>query len=385
MILLRFVGRLVLILCVLAALLAVGLKLHYGGGDAFPARDSGAPRLPETALETVADLDLPPGNIAVAANGRVFATLHPEARPAWKVVEIVDGRPRAFPSEAWQTDLFGEPRHFRDVLGIRIDRRNRLWVLDNGLHGLHPARVLAFDVATGALVHHHQFSRMVAGIGSHLNDFQVSPDGRYLYIADASFFRKTPALIVYDTAAERARRLLENHPAVAPDRFVPVVQGRRMEAFGLVAIRPGVDSIALDYTGDWLYFAPITDLQLHRVATRHLLDPRLPAAELAGKVEVWAEKTMSDGLTMDTAGNIYVSDLEHSSIVVMRPDKTLETLVQSERLRWPDGFSFGPDGWLYVTCSSLHHVIGRPPSSIRRNAPYQIFRIKPGADGVPGH
>ena len=55
------------------------------------------------------------------------------------------------------------------------------------------------------------------------------------------------------------------------------------------------------------------------------------------------------------------------------------------RLRWPDGFSFGPDGWLYVTCSSLHEVIGRSGAHVRSRAPYQIFRFRPGKEGIPGH
>ena len=70
---------------------------------------------------------------------------------------------------------------------------------------------------------------------------------------------------------------------------------------------------------------------------------------------------------------------------LLRPDGRLQTLVQSERLRWPDGFSFGPDGWLYVSCSSLQHVIGRPPSTIAAHAPYHVFRLRPGATAAAGH
>jgi len=63
----------------------------------------------------------------------------------------------------------------------------------------------------------------------------------------------------------------------------------------------------------------------------------------------------------------------------------LRTLVRDERLRWPDGLSFGPDGWLYVTCSALDEVILRSAEEIHASAPYQIFRFRPGANGVPGH
>lgn len=380
----RLLLRSLLLILLLLGLVAGGLHLRYGGGGDFPNRLPGPPRLPESALEVVADLPSPPGNIAVAADGRVFATLHPEARPEWKVVEIVAGQAQPWPSVEFQRKGT-EPRFFRDVLSLRIDRQNRLWTLDNGQHGLHPGRLLAFDLASGAVVHEFQFPRALAGLGSHLNDFQVSPDGRWVYIAEASFFGKTPALIVYDSESGSARRLLDHHPAVTADDYTPVVQGRRMLAYGLVAIRPGVDSIVLDHAGEWLYFAPVTSLNLYRIRSTDLRDMQLDAATLAGRVEVYAPKTMSDGLTMDTAGTIYVSDLEHSAIVALRADRSMETVLQSDRLRWPDGFSFGPDGWLYVACSSLHQVLGLPPSSVVAHAPYQIFRFKPGADGVAGH
>ena len=60
-------------------------------------------------------------------------------------------------------------------------------------------------------------------------------------------------------------------------------------------------------------------------------------------------------------------------------------MVKDPSLRWPDGFSFGPDGWLYVTCSALHDVLFVSEQHMRKHAPFQIFRFKPGPLGVPGH
>jgi sugar lactone lactonase YvrE len=158
-----------------------------------------------------------------------------------------------------------------------------------------------------------------------------------------------------------------------------------MVLFGIFAIRPGVDSIALDRKGEWLYYAPVTNEHMYRIRTRLLDDARLSAEELASGVETFALKTMSDGITTDLLGNVYLTDLEHSAIVTLGPDKRLRTLLKHPLLRWPDGLGFGPDGWLYIACSSLHHVIMRSAGHIRENAPYQIFRFKPGPAGIPGH
>ena len=375
--------RALIALIVLVVLLAAAVKLRYGGGDDFPNRlPTAAAKYPDSALEVVADLPTPPGNIAVSRDGRVFISVHPEAHPDLKVVELVKGQMQPFPSAAYQD---GRDEHaFNNVLGIRLDAQNRLWTLDNGTHGLKPPRLLAFDIVSGELVHDYTFDKAVAGLGSHLNDLQISPDGRTIYIADASFFAKTPALVIYDTQQRSARRLLQNDASVTAEHYTAVVQRRRMEVLGLLAIRPGVDSIALDATGEWLYYAPITNLNLSRIRTRDLQDEKLSAAELAQRVETYAPKTMADGITMDVAGNVYLSDLEHSAIIRLRTDKTMETLVQTPRLRWPDGFSFGADGWLYITCSSLQHVIGKPPSSVTEHAPYQVFRIKLDTEGVIG-
>ena len=380
----RLLGRLFGLVGLIFGILIVTLYVRYGGGEDFPDRTS-TPQLRANVLERVADLPSPPGNIAVSANGRVFVSLHPEARPQYRIVELVKGQMQPWPNEAFQTGD-GESRHFRSVLSLRIDRQGRLWTLDAAHHGMDDGRLLAFDLKSGQVVHEYVFPKAVAGLGSHLNDFQVSPDGKFVYIAEASFFGKKPALIVYDVAKGQGRRLLEHHPSVTAEKFTPVVQGRRMVAVGLVSIRPGVDSIALDHAGDWLYFAPVTNLSMYRVRTADLRNEALSAAELAGKVETYAEKTMSDGITIDSDGTLYLSDPEHSAVVLLRQDKSLQTLLKDTQLRWPDGFSWGPDGYLYVTCSALHQIIGMPPWTFDDHAPYQVWRFRPGlGKGIPGH
>ncbi len=124
---------------------------------------------------------------------------------------------------------------------------------------------------------------------------------------------------------------------------------------------------------------------MFRIATAALDDASLAPAALAAKVEDYGPKTISDGLSSDDAGNIYITDPEHSAVLTLGPGDTLRTLVKDAKLRWPDGLSFGPDGWLYVTCSSLQHVLFVPPGHQAAHAPYHVFRFKPGQTAPPGH
>ena len=90
-------------------------------------------------------------------------------------------------------------------------------------------------------------------------------------------------------------------------------------------------------------------------------------------------------LSGETAGRLYLSDPEHSRIVQMQPDGSLLTLIQGDALRWPDGFSFGPDGDLYIACSALHQVLGRLPWQIHAAGPFPLYRLPLGVPATPGH
>ena len=53
-----------------------------------------------------------------------------------------------------------------------------------------------------------------------------------------------------------------------------------------------------------------------------------------------------------------------------------------ERLVWPDGFSFGPDGWVYVTDSQVNRILFKSKAEIARTGPHVIYRFKALAPGT---
>jgi sugar lactone lactonase YvrE len=359
---------------------AITLRVRYGGGE--PYEDISTPPLLNTSeLEVVLSYPEPIGNVAVSPEGRIFFTVHPESRPQGnRLLEWRDGAAVPYP------DGTGQPRLFNTVLGLAIDRHDRLWTISNGNHGFDTARLLAFDLNNGDLVHSHEFANDIAPAGSFLQDLQVSPDGLTVYIADASLWRQRPAIVVYDVGTRASRRVLEMHESVSAEPLLIRTSQKDMAFLGgLVTLRAGVDGIALDTDGEWLYIAAMNNGYLFRVRTEFLNDATLPERQLSSMVERFSAKPLSDGLSADLAGNIYVTDIEHNSVFVVKPDRTGNTLIQSTTVRWPDALSFGPDGWLYLADSAIPDQVLQSQEHIRQQGPYQIFRFRPGFDGVPGH
>ncbi len=370
-------NNIMLFLLILTVILAAIARIRYGGGKPY-ANLTAAALLSSDMLEVVLDYPEPIGNVAVSDAGRLFFTVHPESRPKGnKLLEYVNGAAVPYPTIQQQIELFDT------VLGVAIDQHDRLWTIDHGNHGMRRARLLAFDLNTGEVIHDHRLPPDIAPIGSFLQDLQVSADGRTLVIADASFWRKSPAIIVYDIESATARRVLESHPTVSAEDYVISSGDREMSFFGgLVSLRGGIDGIALG--PEWLYFAALSGSELYRVRLRDLRDENLPESQLAKRVESYSVKPLSDGLSIDIEGNVYVTDVEHRAIFIVGADRDPQTLLQSSDIRWPDALSFGPGGWLYVADSALSDVVLQPQDHIRSQSPYKIFRFQPGTEGIPG-
>jgi sugar lactone lactonase YvrE len=369
--------RLLLFVLLITLSATTVLWFRYGGGSPYPDLST-TPKLAASSLEEVFSYSEPVGNVAVNRDGRIFFTVHPESRPVGnKLLEYVSGAAVPFPSGAAQSKLFDT------VLGVAIDRFNRLWTVDHGNHGMRTARIVAIDLDTREILLDRSLDSSIAPAGSFLQDLQVSADGRTVIIADASFWRKSPAIIVYDVPTDDARRVLESHVSVAAEKYVIRSQNREMEFLGgAVALRGGIDGIALG--PEWLYYGALSGSGLYRVRLKDLRDESLAANELASRVGRFSDKPLSDGLSTDLAGNIYITDIEHGAVFVVGPEQNLTTLIQSTSLRWPDALSFGPDGYLYLADSALPDLILQSREHIKAAGPYRIFRFQPGFDGVPG-
>jgi sugar lactone lactonase YvrE len=369
--------NILLFFVIIAIVVTIVLWARHGGGDPYPDLST-APVLSGEQLEVVLSYPEPIGNVAVSRNGRIFFTVHPESRPKGnRLLEYIEGAAVPFPDLTTQLELFDAP------LGVVIDQFDQLWTIDHGNHGLRVPRLLAFDLRDGSIVHDRRFDASVAPAGSFLQDLQVSADGQTIVISDTSFWRKSPALIVYDVESGNARRVFEGHHSVSAEPFVITSEGRQMSFMGgMLSFRGGVDGVALG--PEWLYFGALNGSGLYRIRLSDLRDMSLPDAQLRNRVERYSDKPLSAGFSVDRAGNVYVTDVEHNAIFVVGSDRVAKTLIGAGALRWPEALSFGPNGWLYVADSALSEVVFRSKDHIEANGPYRIFRFRPGTDGVPG-
>lgn len=369
----QFLVRLVIALVVIVVVAVLGLRLWFGDGGSYKDLTT-QPAIGEPGLETVLEHGSPIGAVAVSAAGRIFFATHPDI-PADgpRVFEWRDGEAQPFPAAATQANLLDTPA------GLVVDRFERLWIVDPARHGLGRPRIVAIDLGTGLVTHEHVFPREVAPRGSFLHDLEVDPAGRMVFIADTSVWRRTPAVVVYDSLTRESRRRLEGHTSVRAQDWVPATKVRELRYLaGLVPYKPGLHGLALDPTGRWLYLAAMANDTLYRVEAAVLADPAVGDGELAAAVEPAGVKPLSDGLVADLAGNVFVTDVEHGAVLRLDPAGQLQTLVRSPRIRWADSLSFGPGGWLYLSDSALAETLLQTPGTVDDRAPYRVLRFRPG-------
>jgi sugar lactone lactonase YvrE len=116
-----------------------------------------------------------------------------------------------------------------------------------------------------------------------------------------------------------------------------------------------------------------------------LLDESLSDPELEAKVERYGDKPISDGSTVDTGGNVYITAMTENALGVTKPDGSYEVLFQSDdELPWPDGFSIGADGYVYATINELHRSPVLNNGEDASKGIYKIVRFKSLADAVSG-
>lgn len=348
------------------------------------------------ALEQVCAFYGPmPTGVAVTERGRIFVCFPQWGdRPRCAVAELRGGNLLPYPAIPKKPGRQDPAHRWISVQSVVADWNGSLWVLDTAAPHFRPplpggAKLVRLDLATGRATEIYTFPPEVVLPTTYLNDvrFDFRAGGGYAYLTDSSE-RGPGALIVLDLASGRSFRRLDGHWSTNPQPgFIPKAEGRvLMNRAADGAVSPwtvAADGIALSPDGATLYYCPLSGRRLYAVPTAPLRDPRIPEEALERLVRTVVEKGASDGLACDAGGNVYAGDYESGSIRVVSPAGGLGTVAHDPRLLWPDTFSIGPDGCLYVICNQLHRQPGFHYGRDLRRKPYSLFRLNIGALPAP--
>jgi hypothetical protein len=350
-----------------AGLVALGL---------LAAADAGA-----AELEVVAELERAPGNVTVTPDGRIILSLHQFYDPELRVVELLDdGSLTPFPTADWAGPRGDDGVGLTAVLGLRSDRDGVVWLLDNGAAGAAPPRLVGWNTRADTLHAVVDIPAAASLTGSFHNDLALDRERPLAYIADLA---GGIAIVNLETGA--SRRVLDGHASTAAEDVDFVVRGEVLTMPDGEPLRVAVNPITIGPDNAWVYYGAMNGTAVWRVPTAALADPDLPAAELAAQVERYGDKPPSDGITIDAAGNVYVTDGGGNAIGVTRPDGSYGVHVVDARLEWPDGLAAGPDGFVYGTVNRLNDTPflnageSEPPAG-----PYYVVRFRPLGEAVVG-
>ena len=215
------------------------------------------------------------------------------------------------------------------------------------------------------------FDDHVAPPGSYLNDVRFSPDGRFAYMTDSGV---KGSLVVANLQDGTSWRVLDGDKSTQPDPEVVVhVDGHELRRPDGRQPQFAADGIALSADGKTLYWQALTGKTLYSIDTSVLQSK--DAQDAASHVKTVATTHVADGLWMDAANRLYVSNPEHDSVLSGPADGPYKALVSDKQLRWPDTFTQGPDGLLYITSSHIQDSPWFKPDA--KTTPSEIWEINP--------
>jgi sugar lactone lactonase YvrE len=365
------------------ALLATACSPDHPTNQQSAAKSSETTATTTPALEPVfADSTYQLTGVAATASGRVFVNY-----PYWlekhrySVVEVgPDGKARPYPDDAWNSFKKGDDgtNKFVCVQAVVADDNGSLWVVDPAGIGLSKVyqksnKVVQIDLKTNKVKRIYRFPEAVAGANSYLNDIRVDNQHGFAYLTSSS----QGGIVVLNLATGAARMVLQSHYSTQSDTTYHFQMNGQELANAQGPAKINSDGIALTPDKAWLYYKPLTDNKLYRVSTEVLRDFKASEQQVEQRVEDLGKFITTDGMEFDAAGNLYLGDLEKSSIVKVSPTKQVTTLITDPaKLSWPDSYSVSPDGYLYISCSQIQNMPWFNKGQSLTKLPYQVFRLK---------
>ncbi len=335
--------------------------------------DNGLPVLKEVVRDNIQFT-----GVAVSKEGRLFLSY-----PLWideinnSVVEVLKDQKKAFyPNIRLNTPVGSPMDRFVCVQSIYVDNNNYLWILDPAsphIEGVveEGAKLFKVDLKENMVIGKYIFTEPIISKISYLNDIRVDVENNIAYISDSG----NGGIVVLDLTSGEQRKVLADHYSTkAEPDCVPKINGVDFRDINDKVPQIHVDGIALDIKNKYLYYHALTGKKLYRISTKVLNDKSLTEEELEKSVEQVAETGAADGLIADTNGNIFITAIEENAIKYITPQGELKTLVQDEKIVWPDSLAIA-DEYLYFTASQINLMPWFNKNIDSRKSPYKIFKI----------
>lgn len=303
--------------------------------------------------------------VSVSDKGRIFANF-----PRWRkgvknsVVEVIDGKPVAYPDAGWNRWEIGE--EVKDSVFIAVQSvvayKDKLYVLDTrnplfkGVDGA--PRVFVFNLNYNSLYRIYVFPENSFHPDSYINDLRIDEKHDKAYFTDSGH----AGLVVLALKTGKAWRVLDNHKSTLAETDHLTINGKKWEN------TVHSDGIALDTVNNMLYYHALTGYSLYAVPSR-VLSYGTPS-EVEKSVFFIKKTPAPDGMIFDKKGNLYLADLEQSQIMIMKTDRDLTTFAKCDEIRWADTFSIY-NNELYYTNSRIHEA-----KEGANNLAYTIFKLK---------
>lgn len=341
-------------------------------------------------IEQVAAFEHQATGVSVSSDNRIFVNF-----PRWtedtavSVAELQpDGSLRPYPDEDWNAwrnarkDELDPAKGWVCVQSIVADGRGSLWVLDPAAPAQAHlvsggAKLVQIDLASDKVKRSIAFDEEAAPQGSYLNDVRFSNDGKHAFITDSGV---VGAILVVDLQSGKVARLLDGHPSTQMKKGLNVkADGKELRRPDGRGVEFSADGIALSDDGRWLYWQAIKGDTLYRIATSVLCGRGMGGEDVGGEVEEFGINGVSDGLLIPQGTNkMLLSAVEIDAVKVRDLDEgpggKPRILVRDARLRWPDTFTQGPDGAIYVTTSHIQDSAFFKPDAPPA-LPTQLWRL----------
>ncbi|WP_428982828.1 L-dopachrome tautomerase-related protein [Paraglaciecola aquimarina] len=240
-------------------------------------------------------------------------------------------------------------------------------------------RLVAWNTNTEQLHKIIYLAKPMITNSSFLNDLAVDSKNNAIYIADTG----TSSIIVVDLESGVVRRVLKESKSTKAENINMIIDDQTVYLNGQ-PVRMGINPITIDSNFEYLYFGAMSGTSLYRIETKALLDVTLTEQELEKNVQRYGDKPISDGITIDQSGNVYITSITKNAIGFTKQDGRYNTLIQREDLSWPDGLAVGPDNYIYATINELHRspVLNNGKDGTRGE--FKIVRFKALSDAKIG-